>query len=89
MLLVSDLAVGVGGFQLKLCDGLPHSLLDPHARDEEQRQGVVHGLDGDVERLSNLEITMREQSQPSDRQEQPQCFIIIIIIYICYSYHHY
>lgn len=54
----SDLRVGVCGLQLKLRDGLPHSFLDPHAWNLEQGQGVVHGLDSNVEGLRNLERTL-------------------------------
>lgn len=53
-----DLSVGICGLQLKLCDGLPHSFLDPHAWNLEQGQGVVHGLDSNVEALRNLERTL-------------------------------
>lgn len=62
---VSHLGVCIGGFQLKFSDGLPHSLLDPHARDLQQRQRVVHGLDGDVERLGNLMRTVRDRTARS------------------------
>lgn len=51
------LSVGVRGLQLELGDGLPHALLDPHAGDLQQRQRVVHRLDGYVEGLSNLTAT--------------------------------
>lgn len=54
----SDLSVGICGLQLKLCDGLPHSFLDPHTWNLEQGQGVVHGLDSNVEGLGNLERTL-------------------------------
>lgn len=54
----SDLRVCISGFQLKFSDGLPHALLDPHARNVEQREGVVHRFDGDVERLSHLGRTI-------------------------------
>lgn len=52
------LGVGICGLQLELRDGLPHPLLDPHAWDLEQGQGVVHGLDGDVEGLRHLHRTL-------------------------------
>lgn len=52
---VSYLSVCISGLQLKLRDGLPHALLDPHAGNLEQRQRVVHRSDGDVERLGHLE----------------------------------
>lgn len=55
------LSVCISGFQLKFSDGLPYSFLDPHPRNLEQRQGVVHWLDGNVERLGNLETTYRRQ----------------------------
>lgn len=54
---VSYLSVCISGFQLKFSDGLSHSFLDSHARNQEQRQGVVHWLDGNVESLGNLERT--------------------------------
>lgn len=54
---VSYFSVRICGFQLKFGDGLPHSFLDPHTRNLEQRQGVVHWLDGNVERLGNLDTT--------------------------------
>lgn len=59
----SYLCVCVCGFQLKLSDGLPHSLLDPHARNLQQGQRVVHWLDGDVEGLGDLAAANTGRSQ--------------------------
>lgn len=51
------LSVCISGFELKLSDGFPHSLLHPHPRHGQYRQGIVHWPDGDVERLWDLQHT--------------------------------
>ena len=56
-------SVQVDGLELKLCDGFPDSLLDPHAQVGHQRQGVIYWCDVDVERLSYLEIKITNYNQ--------------------------
>lgn len=53
---MSYLCVCICSLHLKFGDSLPHALLDPHARDLQQRQGVVYRFDGDVESLGHLKM---------------------------------
>lgn len=69
---MSYLGVCICGLQLKLGDGLPYALLDPHARDLEQRQGVVHWFDGNVEGLGDLETTKTVQYESISKQNRSE-----------------
>lgn len=51
----SYLCVGIHCLELKLCDGLPHTLLYPHPRILYNRKWIIHGAYGDMESLRHLD----------------------------------